>query len=126
VNTIDILLVRANQTWSQSALKLIDLSEAKSAEGEPSGAVEKQLVGVDSVVDPRQPRFLSSSQPPPTRKNSSAHDAVLEGAPSSRKTPSARMAWLYEFDQFDPQDRLSKGNSSAEKAVDKLLSIDGP
>jgi hypothetical protein len=98
VDVVDVLIAQDNQTWSFTALELIDLSGAKAGSSQ-------DLWG-----------------------NMSVHDAVIEQAArrqsSSRETSSARMTWLYEFEQPNPKERSSTSGSAVERAVDALLAID--
>ena len=81
---LDTLIAQANQTWSYTALKLIDLSGGKS----------EQRVVMGEGVAQESPR---------------------------REVASAKLAWLYEWDQPGADSRSLAGCRSTENAVDRLL-----
>jgi hypothetical protein len=85
-------------------LKLIDLSGSKTAIGEES-----------LLPTSRRVRFTHHNIPP-----DSGIGLVRFTHPTNLQCP-AKLAWLYEFEQFSTRDRTPEKNALAEEAVDRVF-----
>ena len=99
VNAIDTLIVRNNQTWSATELELIDLSGAKKALAEAKS------------------RAL---RPDGQRARDAALVQLLGQVSDDAIDASAKMSWLYDFEQVPHRQQRSGVVDPVGNAADKL------